>query len=220
VQVALRETEAENARLRAMLNFQRSEERLTLKPVKVRETGVFGAFDGTLIIDQGWVHGVRKSMCAMTPEGIVGVVAKVEPFMSFVYTLHHPKCRIGAIIQRNRAFGIVHGSGSDFSHICRMEYIEGEEDVRVGDLVVTSGNSVFPKGYVIGSVIAPPQGTGSLLQSVQVQPAANPYRLDEVFLLERSQPEAEELAGPQEATTPAGGHPMPDRRTPQERYAP
>lgn len=218
--VALADVREENTRLRRMLDFKERDSRLTLKPVKVH---VIGRFEGTLSIDQGWAQGVHEAMCAISPNGsIVGVVAKVERSQSFIYTLHHTDCRIGAVIERNRAHGIVRGSGNDFSHICRMEYIDSGDEVLKGDHVVTSGGAVYPSGYPIGTVIEPPQGEGSLLMTALIKPAADPYALDEVFLVERVQSTAEELAGgytpPTQGDAPEGF--LPETESIQERLAP
>lgn len=210
-----RELWAENRRLREMLRFQRDETRFVLMPAKV-----IGRFEGTLIIDRGESHGVRPLMCAMTAEGVVGVVAKVLPFQSYVYTLHNADCRIGAMIVRNRAVGMVHGSGSDFSHICRMEYIDMKDEVQTGDLVVTSGGPVFPPGLPIGKVTAR-FGERALLQRAYVEPAADIYRVEELFLVDRYQRSADERAGrPIDPGSRAGGAPMPEWRTLQEQFAP
>jgi len=219
--VALHELEAENARLREMLEFREREPRLDLQVATV-QVKVIGRFEGALMINQGSMHGVREAMCVMTADGIVGVVAEVQPFQSFVYTLHHADCRIGAMVERTRAFGLVRGSGSDVSHICRMEYIDIKDEIRPGDLVVTSGGAVFPKGYPIGVISAIPESGGATLRTAYVRPLADPYRLDEVFLVRRAQPSPEELSGwtPPEPVDPDDDAAMPDSRTLQERYAP
>ncbi len=220
-QAALDELRAQNQRLREKLSFANQHSDMSLRLSRVK---VIGTFDGTLIIDRGSVHGITEAMSVITPDGIVGVVKNAEPFQSLVYTLHHPDCRVGAMIQRNRSHGIVHGSGSDYSHICRMEYIDMKDEVRPGDIVVTSGGAVFPAGLPIGRIIAPPQGEGLLLKAAYVEPFANPYRLDEVFVVMQAQMDADDLAG-WEAPEPRQEAPgiaatMPDGRPLQERLAP
>jgi rod shape-determining protein MreC len=159
-------------------------------------------------------------MCAVTPDGVVGVVARVEPFQSYVYTLHHADCKVGATVRRNRVRGIVHGSGSEFSRICTMRYLDLKDDVRPGDEVVTGGGGVFPTGYPIGKITAV-HGTGSLLKTAYVEPDADPYRLDEVFIVKTAVASIEELAetAPPEAP-PRSAYAMPDERPLQERFAP
>ena len=210
------ELKAENARLRSMLEFKNSEPRLELQPAAVQ---IIGRFEGTLILDQGSVHGVREFMCALTRDGIVGIVTKVEPFQAYVYTLHHAECKIGAMVRETGVTGVVHGSGSDFSHICRMVYIDLKDDVFPGQTVVTSGSGVFPRGYPIGT-ITEVHGERGLLKSAYIRPAADPYRLSEVFLIQRAQPTVEELAGPKPYDDASHAPLLPDERSLQERYAP
>ncbi|MBW7863607.1 MAG: rod shape-determining protein MreC [Candidatus Hydrogenedens sp.] len=222
--------QAENGRLRNMLGFVRENPRLTLEPVTVLES-----YKGMLRIDRGGVHGIRPSMCVVSTQGVVGVVTEVADFTSTVATLHHMDCRVGAMVLRNRlrAYdGVVQASGNDLSRICTMEYIDMKEEVRVGDIIVTSPESLFPAGLMIGRISAVHDG-GSLWKSAEVVPAVDPYTLDEVFLIRRTVEDPSWLSGPKEdflgmtARTRAAageavsaGTPAPDLRTLQERFAP
>jgi len=223
--------EEENDRLRRMLNFTREHPQLTLEPVSVLES-----YKGMIRIDRGAVNGVRPSMAVITDEGVVGVVTEVLDFTSTVATLHHMDCKVGAMVSRNRlrAYdGVVHSSGNDLSRICTMEYIDMKEDVRVGDVVVTSPESLFPAGYLVGRVTAVHDSGGSLWKSAEIVPAIDPYKLDEVFLVRRDIEDPSYLAGTrgdflQEAAAAqaaageavARGGETPDSRTLQERFAP
>ena len=227
------ELENENERLRTMLNFARKHPQITLEPVSVLES-----FQGMIRIDRGAVNGVRTSMAVITDEGVVGMVTDVADFTSTVATLHHMDCNVGAMVERNRlrAYdGVVHAGGSDVSRrsICTMEYIDMKEDVRVGDVVVTSPESLFPAGYLVGRVSAVHNGGGSLWKSAEIIPAIDPYKLDEVFLVRRDVEDASYLAGSRsdflaetaQAQAQAGGAvarggETPDTRTLQERFSP
>ncbi len=206
------ELSAENKRLRRLMDFERNEPRLVLQPAEVLRR-----FEGTLTIDLGAVHGVKELMCAVTPDGVVGIVTRVERYESSISTLHDPSCRLNAMIRRNRARGIVHGSRSDVSHVCTMQYVDLKDDIRPGDVIVTSGGSVFPSGYPIGTV-TDVDDRGPLLKVAYVEPAADPYQVDEVFLVWRADETVADLAG--------GGvsvaRPAPDvaDRSLQERLAP
>jgi rod shape-determining protein MreC len=226
------ELAAENARLQEMLGFRMSEPRLAIQPARVVDqpavplaAPIIGRFDGTLIIDKGSLHGVEQSMCVITKDGIVGVVTEVKPTHSVVFTLHHPECKIGAMIKRTRVRGVVHGSGSDISHICRLEYMDFKDDVHVGDEVVTSGGSIYPSGIPIGVVMQTPSD-GAILRTALIRPAADPFRVDEVYVVLRAQTPIDELTGEPPVVEFEGlgpetaGQPMPDERTLQERYAP
>lgn len=211
------EVTAENARLRSMVGFQRREGRLRLEPVEV-----ILRFEGVIMIDRGSRHGIEEAMCVMTKNGIIGIITQVDPFTSNVITLHNADCKIDAMIRRTRVRGIVRGTGSEVSTICRMEYIDLNADIREGDEIVTSPDSIFPSGYPIGRVIAVHEGRGSLLKIVDVLPAANPYRVDEVFVLRQADLSPDDLKGLTRAVEilPDGGHPILDGRSIQERLAP
>lgn len=225
----INELQEENTRIRRMLAFARQEARLTLLPVSILES-----YKGLLRIDGGSRSGIQVSMGVITPDGVVGVVTEVADFTATVATIHHLDCRIGAMVLRNRlrAYdGIIHASGSDFSHLCAMEYIDMKEDVRVGDWAVTSPESQFPAGLPIGRIRAVRSGSG-LWKSAEIEPAVDPYRLDEVFVILRAVDDAQYVAGPPAALQPeqragsvvqawsSAAPDMPDMRTLQERFAP
>ena len=215
------ETRRENARLRKMMDFMRGQPRLTLEPVQVIES-----LEGMLTIDRGRIHGIERAMSVIAEEGVVGIVTEVDDLSAKVATLHHPDCKIGAMVMRNRlrAYdGVVHAA-RDAGSLCTMYYIDIKEEVRPGDLVVTSPESVFPVGYPIGVISAPPHNSG-LWKWADITPEVDPYRLDEVYVVRRAISPPEEFAGPGEDASPVAqvlsrAPVLPDDRPIQERYAP
>jgi rod shape-determining protein MreC len=207
---------SENDRLRRMLAFERAEQRLS--PVATEVSVISTRLDGTIVIDRGSIQGIKEGMGVITPEGVIGVVAQTEPFSSTVFTLNHPQCKISATLERSRVAGVVQGSGSLISDaVCNLVYIDMKDDVRKGDRVVTSGGSHFPRGYPIGTIVE--RDPGALLQAASIKPAADPFNVEEVFVVRRAQQAAEDLAGPApEAPTAAPS--MPDVRPDPEKYAP
>lgn len=225
---ALHELKEENRRLRTLFGFVKQESRLELLPVTILES-----YKGLLRIDGGMRQGIRESMGVITADGVVGVVTEVADFTATVATIHHMDCRVGAMVLRNRlrAYdGIVHPSGSDFNQLCSLEYIDMKEEVRVGDWVVTSPESQFPAGLPIGRISTVRSGEG-LWKSADIDPAVDPYRLDEVFILMRAAEDSPYLTDsitahrgtgtkPAAHSTVSNAPQMPDMRTLQEQYAP
>lgn len=216
-----RELRTENRRLRRMLDFVREEPRLYLEPVRVIES-----MKGMLTIDRGRLHGIRESMSVLAVDGVVGMITDVSDVTAKVATIHHMDCKVGAMVERNRirAYdGIIH-AGSDLTNICTMDYIDVKDDVRKGDLVVTSPESLFPSGYPIG-VVSAVHGSDSLWKWAEIVPAVDPYKLDEVFVVHRASGDAERLAGPpltvsaEEQLAATAGESTQVRAI-QERYAP
>lgn len=218
---ARNEMAAENRRLRADIGFLASEPRLQLEPAKVIES-----LKGAITIDRGIRDGVEAFMGVITPQGVVGMVTNVSDFSSRVATLHHPDCKIGAMVERNRlrAYdGVLHADGT-FRLICSMWYIDMKDDVRVGDRIVTSPESIFPSGFPIGTVRAVHSGE-ALLKNAEIEPFVDPYRLDEVFIIKAAGPRLEDYQGPVRAElqprAAAGNLDPADETMPlQEKFAP
>jgi rod shape-determining protein MreC len=220
-----RELHNENARLRQMLQFTRQNPNLQLMPVNVIQTA-----RGVLTIDRGALHGLQTSVGVIAPQGVVGIITEVSDFSASVATLHHADCKVGAMVLRNRlrAYdGIIHAGGSDLSRICTLQYIDMKDDVRVGDQIVTSAESLFPSGLPVGSISRVQQAEG-LLKTAEVIPAVDPYQLDEVFVIVTADEKTDDLRGPttaepairNAAVRTEGGLALPDQKSMQERYAP
>ncbi|MBI1319353.1 MAG: hypothetical protein GC168_10475 [Candidatus Hydrogenedens sp.] len=187
-----REASVQNRRLQGYLGFLRQEPRLRLEPARVIES-----LKGVITIDRGSLHGMEPFMGVITPEGVVGVILSVDDLSSKVATLHHPDCKVGAMVERNRlrAYdGIIHADGS-FRQICNMWYIDMKNEVLPGELIVTSPESLFPSGYPIGYVRTVHSGE-ALLKYAEVQPIVDPYKLDEVFVIVASGTRLYDLEGP------------------------
>ena len=203
--------ERENDRLRSELHFVRANPRLTLMPASILERS-----KGMLTIDVGSLHGVEQSMCAITKEGIVGIVTRVGPTMSYVASLHHNDCQIEARTGASRAWGVVQGTGSDINRICSVRYIDMQDEVRRGDEVVSAGGSIYPAELPIGRVLRV-RDDGDLVRAADVEPYANPYAIEELLLVKAALPETSAMAALPDSDTKFS---MPDDRTLQERYAP
>ena len=216
------ELEGENRRLRDLVGFARSETRLTQTPVRIIEN-----LRGMLTIDRGRVHGIKRRMAVITEQGVVGLVTEVHDYTAGVATLHHHDCRIAAMVHRNRirAYdGVVKANGTDYNYICSMDFIDMKNDVRPGDIVVTSPESIFPAGLPVGTVSVVHETGGALWRWAEIEPSVDPYVLDEAFVVTRYAPDEQFLAGGErrdpyrEATSLAES--MPDDRPIQERLAP
>ncbi len=176
---AAAEIAAENERLRTVLAFRNQ------VPFHAQTCRVIGRDPSnwfeTLVIDRGDRDGLRVNMGVITPEGVVGRIIKTMPRMSLVLLVTDRDSAIAAQIQRSRDQGIVEGKegpGAKFKYLPQMA------DVRVGDVVVTSGLAgVFPKGLMLGTVTAVRRNETELLQEVDLVPQVNFNRLEEVLVV-------------------------------------
>jgi rod shape-determining protein MreC len=203
--------ERENDRLRSMLQFTRANPQLTWIPASVLQRS-----KGMLTIDVGSLHGVQPSMCAITKDGIVGIVTRVEPTMSYVASLHHELCSIESHTGQRRVWGVVRGTGNDINQICRVDYIDLKDHVLPGDEVVSAGGGVYPAELPIGFVLRV-RKQGDLLQAADVEPYADPYAVKELLLVRAALPRPTDMAALDQPPLPFT---LPDDRPLQERFAP
>ena len=136
----------------------------------------------TVTVDRGLRHGVRENMAVIAPGGVVGrVVGGPGRRAAKVQLIVDRNAAAGALIERTRVPGVVVGSGDGAA--LRMDYVSNLEDVRVGDVVVTSGaDGVYPYGLTLGSVAAVDRGAG-LYKSIRVEPAIEFDRMEHVLIV-------------------------------------
>lgn len=174
----------------AILANKRLERLLDMKDI-VREPTVAAIVIGedatswfrTLVINRGSTSGIREGMAVISADGVVGQTTKVSQSSSRVLLLTDHASGIAATIQRSRARGVVKGKGE---MLCALEFTTREEDVKVGDTVITSGiGGIFTKGLPIGEVTMVKRGEYGIFQTISIRPAVNIPHLEEVLVVQR-----------------------------------
>ncbi len=168
-----------NERLKRLLDLKNSLQVPSLAAVVTGEDGA--PWFKTIMIDRGEENGLQEGMPVVTAEGVVGQVVKVAARSSRVLLFTDHASSIAGIIQRSRARGVVRGKGGGRAE---LEFAMRDEDVKVGDMVLTSGmGGLFPKGLTIGEVTMVKKGEYGIFQTIVVRPTVNIMRLEEVLVL-------------------------------------
>ena len=132
-----------------------------------------------IFLDLGTDAGVRAGMAVLIPDGIAGKVHAAHGGTSLVVLLNDPEAAVGVLLARSRARGVMKGTGSAF---CRIDYVDHDVEVRIGEKVYTSGDDrIYPKGLFVGTVTRLEQA--SEFQRIYVKPAAPLNRLEEVLVV-------------------------------------
>ncbi len=133
------------------------------------------------MINKGTADGINIDFPVMGAEGVAGKVIETSWNVSKVLLLVDYNSHIDALIQRNRCRGVLQGSGKSG---CELKYVQRSDDVRVGDVVISSGLAgVFPKGLVLGKVVEVDKKEAGLFQRIGVCPALDIARLEEVLVI-------------------------------------
>lgn len=150
-----------------------------------------GAFSSSLWIDKGSAQGLKPGMPVMASQGLIGRITDISWHNSKVMLLIDQSSNVDALVQRTRAQGIVRGTGA---RDCVMRYVPKTQDVREGDLVLTSGlSNIFPKGLLIGRVTHVERPNFGLFLRIQIAPLADLAFVEEVMVVTGVQPRT--LAG-------------------------
>jgi len=129
---------------------------------------------------------------AISPDGLVGRTTEVTPFTTEVLLVSDPACRVSAKLTRANVFGMVRGIGNNLrgEPQARMEFINKDVEIRIGDEVVTSGLSSgggrFPRGVHIGYVEKVYKDDSGLFQYAEIIPRATVGLLDYVFVVSKA----------------------------------
>jgi len=183
--VQLKEVEAENEELRRLLQFSRANPHQEHRAAEVigRDPSTFLSY---LTIDVGSEQGIGPGMPVVTDRGLVGRIAEVGFSSSKVLLIIDARSSVNALVQSSRASGVVEGVlGGGLV----MNYISQDQPVSVGDVVLTSGlGGNFPKGLVIGQVVAVHQQDIEMFQQAQVRPTVDFSCLERVLVITDFQP--------------------------------
>jgi len=169
---------SENERLRRILQLK---EGVPLKAVAAEIIGEDpSGWYKILMVDKGSACGISLGNGVLSPEGIVGRVLDLSENISKVILIVDKNSSIDAMIERTRGRGIVEGRGRG---LCELKYVPIDEDVKMGDQVVTSGlEGIFPKGCPIGTVTRVIKKGCDLFQYIEISPAVNFSRIEEVLV--------------------------------------
>jgi len=181
-QVRLSEDAAQARRLQTLLAFK---EQFISRTVAAQVIGASGSdLSRVVYIDKGENAGIRRDMAVMTADGIVGKVLVVYPSVSQVLVINDQSSGVGAMLEKTRLQGVLRGTASGE---VVLERVMSDEQVPVGETVLTSGgDQIFPKGLPVGTVAKVGNGK-DLFLNIKVKPAADLSKLEEVLVLVEKQ---------------------------------
>lgn len=172
--------ERENMRLRELLGSSfRLQERVQVAELLTVD---LDPFSQQVIIDKGNNYGVYVGQPVLDAHGVMGQVSETAPLSSRVVLLTDPSHSIPVQINRNGLRAVVTGRG--LGEKLQMDFLPHNADVRVGDLLVTSGlGGRFPVGYPVGKVVSVDFPQGKAFADIKVEPAANLATSRELMLV-------------------------------------
>jgi len=110
-----------------------------------------GPFANTRLANAGREMGVKPGNPVMSENGLVGHVVGATQGVSRVLMLTDVASRIPVMVDRTNARAILTGDGGPNP---QLNYLRGQDPVRSGDRVLTSGDGgIFPRGLPVGYAV-------------------------------------------------------------------
>lgn len=135
-------------------------------------------------IDKGSLDGIAYLDPVMTADGLVGYVSEVGLISSKVVTILDVTVNVGAYCSATRDIGIVTGAvdlAADGK--CQIEYLPRDSGIVEGNIVLTSGGTIFPKDLIIGSIEEVKLGSHGISVVATVRPTAQIRTVKDVFVI-------------------------------------
>ena len=112
---------------------------------------------------------------------LIGRTTEIFDDFSKVLLIVSVNSKIPALIQESRVEGLIEGIEEN---ILFMDLVLKDTEVKEGQIVITSGiDLVFPKGLLIGEILAVEFLENEMFQKITVKPATNIKELEKVFII-------------------------------------
>lgn len=169
----------ENSRLRELLGSPlRQKEHIMVTQVISTTTD---PYSDQVVIDKGSDNGVYKGQPVISDKGVVGQVVAVAKVTSRALLICDVTHALPIQVLRNdiRLMAVGSGCADDL----QLEHLPNSADVRVGDLLVTSGlGGRFPEGYPVAVVSSVEVDNQRAYAMIQARPTARLQRLRYLLL--------------------------------------
>jgi rod shape-determining protein MreC len=180
---ALMESARENAGLRQALELKGlSSWNLASAQISGREPVLLSP---DLLLDKGTGDSLYPGMVVISTMGLVGLISASDAGQSTVQTVFSPDSRVSAIDLRSRVLGIYKTQAGMF---CLFDRVPLRADVVPGDTIVSSGyGGIFPYGLMLGVVEKVGIDKRKLVLDVEVLPALDLNRINQVLVIRGGQ---------------------------------
>ncbi len=189
----------ENTRLRQLLG---SRARLGTQVLVAELIGIVPTPNTYQVeIDKGADAGVFVGQAVIDADGLFGQVVEVAQFSSRVMLIIDAAHAVPVQVNRNDFRSIAAGTGRPDR--LELEYVPITADIRVGDVLVTSGlGGHFPPGYPVAEVVSVVVDPSMTYAQVSARPLAALDRSRHVLLVFGSKVETSESTKASEPTKP------------------
>ncbi|OOC10289.1 rod shape-determining protein MreC [Thioalkalivibrio halophilus] len=172
--------QAENDRLRALLNTARqADEEVQVAQILAVD---LDPFRQQIVLDKGQRDAVYAGQPVIDADGVVGQILSAQRSSATALLISDPGHALPVVSARTGLRGIVVGTGNP--QRLHMRHVPPQEDIVEGDLLLTSGlGGRFPADYPVARVTSVERPPGEPFLAIEAEPLAALDRSREVLLL-------------------------------------
>ncbi len=167
--------EYENFKLRNLLKFSKK-----YKKYKITGAEVIGYppdfFVKAVFINVGKKEKVQIGDYVVSDGFLIGKITEVGNFSSKVLLTNDSNFKITARTRKTREIVFYNGKGE-------LDFVKPGQDIRVGDIIETSGIEGYPKGIPIGKIVSVNYEEGSFFKKVKVKPFVKQFSIEYVIII-------------------------------------
>lgn len=177
--------EQENVRLRELLSSVRQ---LQEKQILIAELLSINLdpYRHRIVLNKGTRDGVYEGQPLLGAKGIIGQVDKAGLVSSIAILISDPNHALLGVIVRSGQRSLVVGTGNNDK--LELRHLMKTMDIRVGDLIMTSGlDGRYPPDYPVAEITSIQPIAGEAFMKVEARPLMSLNTIQETFLLRNSE---------------------------------
>ena len=165
----LESLEAENRRIRQLMASSSAlDQRVLIAEIVATSQA---PYRHQITLNKGAADGVYFGQAIVDAYGVMGQVIRVNPTSSVALLVTDPSHGIPVEVNRTGLQTVARGGGD--GRVLTLPFLPGNADVKVGDLLVSSGlGGRFPAGYPVGEIFDIRRTTGEHFMEASAYPSA------------------------------------------------
>lgn len=137
-----------------------------------------------ITINKGSDQGIAKGMGVICSSGIVGKVVFVSAHFASIQSLLHKDSQFSAMLAKNKEIGYLEWGDDLDPHKGLLKDVSNNAQPKIGELVVTSGYSLFPEGIPIGKISNLHTKAGGFSLNMELQLSVDFAKLQYVYVVD------------------------------------
>lgn len=136
-----------------------------------------------ITLDKGSSEGIKKNMSVIGADGVVGKISHVSEHYALASSMLSSKFNISCVTP-NGTIGNVSWESEYNPEYVVLNGVPQSEVLKMGDTIITSGFSLFPRNVVIGRVVGSYKGGSTGMKRYKIKLATNFRRLNFVYIVD------------------------------------